>query len=277
MPPLDKLREIGFTSVPKWWKEKSALRGPTWIQRRMQEERHEECDQTTSALNQSAVHKNFRSAEQESSHTIFKREPEHSTVSEEMNNHSMSSPGRCATRRISDLIDLESSVPLPSPRSSTGPATISDAGPDAWTDTPYIPSSLQANSPTPVLLQRSPAPSPSPIVSRPIPPNLPPNDQHTGRFLRRHSEISQSSSNSEMSNLTPKSKIAPQSAKKSPPKPSKKSGLAKSKHAMKAKDTNTEQSKPTHTKQDYNAPAPIELEKEITKLVRDQHRREKKR
>jgi hypothetical protein len=37
MPPVDKLRELGFTQVPKWWKEKSAIisRGPTWMQRRL--------------------------------------------------------------------------------------------------------------------------------------------------------------------------------------------------------------------------------------------------
>lgn len=37
MPSLDKLREIGFNQVPKWWKEKTVItsRGPTWMQRRL--------------------------------------------------------------------------------------------------------------------------------------------------------------------------------------------------------------------------------------------------
>tara|TARA_R110002003_G_scaffold991_10_gene21922 strand:+ start:12959 stop:14125 length:1167 start_codon:yes stop_codon:yes gene_type:complete len=37
MPAIDKLRELGFTQLPKWWKEKSAItsRGPTWMQRRL--------------------------------------------------------------------------------------------------------------------------------------------------------------------------------------------------------------------------------------------------
>jgi hypothetical protein len=37
MPTMDKLRELGFTQLPKWWKEKSAIitRGPTWMQRRL--------------------------------------------------------------------------------------------------------------------------------------------------------------------------------------------------------------------------------------------------
>jgi hypothetical protein len=37
MPTTDKLRELGFTQVPKWWKEKSIItaRGPTWMQRRL--------------------------------------------------------------------------------------------------------------------------------------------------------------------------------------------------------------------------------------------------
>jgi hypothetical protein len=37
MPTPDKLRNLGFTQVPKWWKEKSAIaaRGPTWMQRRL--------------------------------------------------------------------------------------------------------------------------------------------------------------------------------------------------------------------------------------------------
>ncbi|KAH7093329.1 hypothetical protein FB567DRAFT_587764 [Paraphoma chrysanthemicola] len=37
MPSINKLREEGFTRIPKWWKEKSAIsmRGPTWMQRRL--------------------------------------------------------------------------------------------------------------------------------------------------------------------------------------------------------------------------------------------------
>ena len=37
MPTMDRLRELGFTQLPKWWKEKSAItaRGPTWMQRRL--------------------------------------------------------------------------------------------------------------------------------------------------------------------------------------------------------------------------------------------------
>jgi hypothetical protein len=37
MPAMDKLRDVGFIQVPKWWKEKSAItaRGPTWMERRL--------------------------------------------------------------------------------------------------------------------------------------------------------------------------------------------------------------------------------------------------
>ncbi|KAH4066236.1 hypothetical protein HBI38_104710 [Parastagonospora nodorum] len=37
MPNLEKLRELGVTQIPKWWKEKSAItaRGPTWMQQRL--------------------------------------------------------------------------------------------------------------------------------------------------------------------------------------------------------------------------------------------------
>jgi hypothetical protein len=37
MPTADKLRGLGFTQVPKWWKDKSAIaaKGPTWMQRRL--------------------------------------------------------------------------------------------------------------------------------------------------------------------------------------------------------------------------------------------------
>jgi hypothetical protein len=40
MPPVDKLRELGFTlGTPKWFQEKAAIaaRGPTWMQRRLAE------------------------------------------------------------------------------------------------------------------------------------------------------------------------------------------------------------------------------------------------
>lgn len=44
MPMIDKLRELGFSQVPKWWKEKSAIttRGPTWMQRRLASGKNEE-------------------------------------------------------------------------------------------------------------------------------------------------------------------------------------------------------------------------------------------
>ncbi|KAF1911455.1 hypothetical protein BDU57DRAFT_403084, partial [Ampelomyces quisqualis] len=37
MPTTEKLRGLGFTQLPRWWKEKSAVttRGPTWMQRRL--------------------------------------------------------------------------------------------------------------------------------------------------------------------------------------------------------------------------------------------------
>ncbi|KAE8869425.1 hypothetical protein PTNB73_04478 [Pyrenophora teres f. teres] len=37
MPGIEKLHELGFRSIPQWWKEKSAIgtRTPTWMQRRL--------------------------------------------------------------------------------------------------------------------------------------------------------------------------------------------------------------------------------------------------
>lgn len=37
MPAIDKLRQLGFTQMPKWWKEESTItaRGPTWMQLRL--------------------------------------------------------------------------------------------------------------------------------------------------------------------------------------------------------------------------------------------------
>jgi hypothetical protein len=37
MPTIDRLRQLGFTQRPKWWKEKSAItaQGPTWMQLRL--------------------------------------------------------------------------------------------------------------------------------------------------------------------------------------------------------------------------------------------------
>ncbi|KAL5116390.1 hypothetical protein ACEQ8H_005738 [Pleosporales sp. CAS-2024a] len=43
MPNIDKLRELGFTRVPLWWKEKAAItaRGPTWLRRQLAASRDE--------------------------------------------------------------------------------------------------------------------------------------------------------------------------------------------------------------------------------------------
>jgi hypothetical protein len=44
MPPIDKLRELGYRSEPRWYKDKQALdsRGQTWMERRKNQQREEE-------------------------------------------------------------------------------------------------------------------------------------------------------------------------------------------------------------------------------------------
>ncbi|KAF2025878.1 hypothetical protein EK21DRAFT_75351, partial [Setomelanomma holmii] len=139
MPEIDKLRELGFTQQPKWWKEKSAIatRGPTWLQR------HLASGGDSSSLPQevpspralpdpstfkirSAEARVFPQHERERDRDIRRRE----AMREILSRSSSPAPSkpeaslRCESQVSNLLIDLdEPAAPLPSPqlwrRSST--------------------------------------------------------------------------------------------------------------------------------------------------------------
>jgi hypothetical protein len=237
MPTMDKLRDLGFTQLPKWWKEKSAInsRGPTWMQRRLALDSHDDKD-----IDEMPPPREFP----DPLVLRLKRADERRGEDEVL-----SCPERCAkldqgpalrstlrptpmsvARRDSQvsnlLIDLE--APTTSPPSpqlsdlSINSASSSDTG---------VPSSLEPTS-----LHGKP-PATMTRATRPKVSEVQPRDESSSRRLivRRESLMSWASSGED--DIPPvrsssKQKTSPHKPARRPNTQPKQAGLAKSKHAV---------------------------------------------
>lgn len=248
MPPIEKLREIGFSTVPRWWKEKSVLKGPTWMQRRMQGGKEDSKEPVALSPKSSAVHGLFKQLKRQTSSVD------------------------------GDLIDLCTPAPPPSRRSSNSSSTTrSVAESDASSDVVSLPSLADSEPPSTASLPQTPTRDSSPISSSqkaPVDPQ-PLIRKDKALALRRHTEISLSSDDGEVRTLPPKRLTAPKVAETTPSvapaKPGKKGGLLRSKYAVKAKPSPTGHSKSTQARGKKNTSAAPGLEKQITKLTRERH------
>jgi hypothetical protein len=113
MPDLDKLREIGFpTGYPKWWKEKTAVRAPTWLQRRVQDRKKQEPNESDTSSKNLEVRKLFLKIENDSGprSMLDKGEPKYlrGVLSMDNSHHARSVSEQPALVQIPDLIDLNS-------------------------------------------------------------------------------------------------------------------------------------------------------------------------
>jgi hypothetical protein len=223
MPSPQKLREIGFNAVPRWWKEKTALRGPTWMQKRMQE--HEDTG------HEDEVASPNRSIEQLLERLGRDREPKRSIFKKNVDEHprgilkeedSDVAPTPVITpsssKRIPNLIDFDIPAPPPTRRHS-GSSTTSVTPPASEMSSAPASPSIQATPPVVYVKPRRFPPVPE------LPHGTANNKPETNCLLRRHSSISMSSDGEQLL----KKPVKPLMRL---PRPSKKVGLAQSKHAV---------------------------------------------
>jgi hypothetical protein len=288
MPPIDKLRELGFTSQPKWWKDKSAIRTtPTWMQRRVNQDNEEESKSIAEAPTQRVFNPaNFRKYKRENSDpqlglTILKYpeiETERSILNKENEREAVESlTSYRITQVIPNLIDVDE-VDIPAPPPSLEQSTNTSSDSDSTADSSYSQSSVAPSHP------------PSPRLDIAL-ADLQEAMNESPRCVRRHSEISWSSNDGKIHKQYPK-RNAP--LKKDPaPRTtptfavSKKAGLAKSRYASKAKEGDgAAKNNGQERKDGREVPAAQDkktrkrvpsLQSQITKLVRTTRDREGRR
>ncbi|KAF2020933.1 hypothetical protein BU24DRAFT_469682 [Aaosphaeria arxii CBS 175.79] len=125
MPSMNKLRELGFTRLPLWWKEKTAVRlQQPWMQRRLHESKGERPGQAPAAPVRHPLFKHILDRQmKEINVTVTKKRENEKTDNGAGQNASKSQVPKHEhdrTEKVVNLIDLEPVAPPPSP-SSTSP------------------------------------------------------------------------------------------------------------------------------------------------------------
>jgi hypothetical protein len=287
MPETQKLRELGFTSQPKWWKDKSAIRSLTWMQRRANQENDDESEQTSEpstrrAFDLSTFHKHTRVNSKSERLLATLQSPEtkveRGVLNVENSREVMESLASYnSSQVIPNLIDIEDvEIPAPPPSLEQSTSTSSDSG--SATDSS---SSLSSVFPSPPL---------SPRLDVAL-VDLQQTTEQNPHCIRRYSEISWSSNDGKAHSQYPKRKVP---LKKAPvhraalaSTPSKMAGLANSRYADKGKKLNGVVKKEGHEKKVSKGKVCLQYEKtrknvpalqsQITKLVRSVGDREGRR
>jgi hypothetical protein len=287
MPEPQKLRELGFTSQPKWWKDKSGIRSLTWMQRRANQENDDESEQisepsTRRAFDHSTFHKHTRvnSKSERLLATLKSPETKGERVTLSGDNarevmESLTSYSR--SQVIPNLIDIEDvEIPAPPPSLEQSTSTSSDSG--------------SSNDSSSSLSSVFPSPPLSPRLDVAL-VDLQEATEPDPRCIRRYSEISWSSNNGKAHKQYPKRKLP---LKKAPVHraalaytPSKMAGLASSRYAGKGKESNGAAKTEGHEKKVSKGTVYLQYEKtrrnmpalqsQITKLVRSVGEREGRR
>jgi hypothetical protein len=294
MPSLEKLREIGFMSMPRWWKEKTALRNPTWMQRRMQAETEKEDDEGVMNPRSSKMRDFFEKVSKDGVRNMPKDDlPPPSPKSNPVDSRQVLVSRRDIPRGIPNLIDFDD-TPAPPPSLQSSDSSVIDNS-DLASESSITSSSvasLEITKPPMPINQpvKASLPSRSALVPArgPSPPAVPkatsgtpvkPQRRQQPRILHCQSALSLSSADG-VSKVDTKRDVAPSTSSKSiqPPIP-KKIGLAKSRYATAA--ATNEASTKTNAKlgaigTSDSAGSVPSLDKQITKLARDTHRRDRK-
>ncbi|KAJ4371406.1 hypothetical protein N0V83_004623 [Neocucurbitaria cava] len=291
MPTTEKLRELGFTQgMPRWWKEKSAVavRGPTWMQRRLA---HGNEDEEQPALRSFLDPSTFTNNRTEGCGIVQGSIPHHEdrlrmelgtgttiTQREALPLVSAQALSQPASRLPDLLIDLDE-TPAPPPPSlhSSDSSSVSDESSGT-----HI-SSRAFRSPTLSPVAKS---SPSVFVGD---ADLKTESKQKGRepaagpHLRRYSQISWASESSEEEvepdkPLLEKPKSVSHKPTRRPTAPAKQHGLANSKHATTQGKRAEHTSRSGNRRQTQPKPNEItlpELHSKIEQLHRAVHRKEK--
>lgn len=231
MPPLEKLREIGFKNEPRWWKEKNAIqaRGSTWMQRRLQHTNEDENDaeenggETSPKPGQEGVHDLFQRIKSSSERAVMNQldaeEPKTILNKEESDAVRVTSESGRKPEDTINLIDLEPSAMTPSRRSSCGSLT-------SGLSTDTSPSSSARSRPS------------EPRISRLCTNEKPRTTYRRSALPRETSERDHKSvrvvPSKRRGSTVGSESVRPQSNKTASTKATTKDGLAQSKHAVSA-------------------------------------------
>jgi hypothetical protein len=294
MPSLEKLRGIGFMSMPRWWKEKTALRNPTWMQRRMQAETEKEDDEGVINPRSNKMREFFEKVSNAGVRDMPKDDlPPPSPKSKPVDSRQVLVSRRDMPKGIPNLIDFDD-TPAPHPNLQSSDSSVIDNS-DLASDSSVTSSSVASleitkppasvNQPTKATLQsrstlmpaRGPSPPAVPKANSGTP--IKPQRRQQPRILHRQSALSLSSTEG-VNKVDTKRDVAPSTSSKSiqPPK-SKKVGLAKSRYATAAatNETSTKSNATLDAIGTSNTVGSVaSLDKQFTKLSRDTHRRDRK-
>ena len=255
MPPLERLRAIGFNSVPRWYRDKTAVRSLTWMQQRMNQKK-EGLEQIAEApkmrmFDISSIGKHTTGHSETGSAIVGKQKAkvDCGILSKENEQELVNGLVSYSKKHTPNLIDIDVDVPAPPPSLElSGSSTAFDT--DSTDDSS---SSISPNS-TP----------PSPHLGR-VEMNI--STEGPSRHVRRPSNASSSASDVQIHKRYPKRNPTPRKTPKLAPLSagSKKPGLAKSKYAAKGSEAATVRKADTEKKATPQTPG---LQAQITKLVR---------
>jgi hypothetical protein len=150
MPDRAKLHELGFLRTPLWWKEKTALRGPTWMQQRMNkavDDDNTDDDEDSNQDHSTGLLPRLREllaadAKEINQERSRGKESTHRRESFEVTDSGVSYLASSSEGFISvpNLIDLDTPGPPPSLAHGTadsGSATLTDSGSDSSQYAPH--------------------------------------------------------------------------------------------------------------------------------------------
>ncbi|KAF2110655.1 hypothetical protein BDV96DRAFT_635278 [Lophiotrema nucula] len=269
IPTLDKLRELGFNMVPKWYKDKTAIKPLSWLREREQAraaDRENPVEMPERSIFRD-LRKEYEAAEPHS------RPPKPVRETYPANGHEQ---GRIDNRTEGDraepvmedlLIDLGS--PISTPAAPQSPSlSIRSVGASS--------ESNSSHSSRPILPSVALDPRQQPTVSTSV-------KSATDCPIRRYSEILYPSTETNKSTIPPRvkfpTKLEAHHQPRMSPSPTrrvqaatapKKGGLSSSKHA-----SETFTAYVPHKKGEPGD-ASVEMQKQITKLRRDRHQCEKR-
>lgn len=269
MPSIDKLRDIGFRDIPKWWKEKTAtqLRGPTWMQRRLQAEKEEE-EATVKPVHVNPAVRSLFSA--------LKRKDQDIPQSKLGKDRDVSR-SRESSVSVDKVIDFHPNAPPPSRRGSSASVSSASSADSEDSSVSSVESTTSIKVSVPAAKQdlRHPAAPTTPRVRSPTPVTATPVTKEKPRRPRAQADNDKSVEVAEAPTTVPKSTSTPLVAKAAASMGSKTftgSGVARSKHAVKP----THETKATYQCRPTEKPITrVRLPKRGTKLAKDLKREKK--
>lgn len=279
MPDRGKLKELGFSDVPRWWREKTRIMTPTWMEQRLKRTEEKEVEQPRPYPKHDAVRGLFREMKSpdRSELGLECTDTPRPIESKEVGRLTPPSPLQRTPTTTENLIDLDPPhTTLPRP-ASLDHSSLSIASFDSDTASDISSESLKDNhyqgktNKAPVLVSKHAAQPQSTSVQHKISvEGVQPADT---RVLRKNSRKAGPQVDSAVSMKgraeprRPKEVVEPKQVKNKPLNKSTKSAFAKLKHAR--PDTPT--ASPSRTQSSASKRLQGDLHQQITVLSRSQN------